>query len=71
MFYLLMSSCLWSCSNTYADTAQECVQALAGHDLRCLDEDAFVFCASLQLVLDLLAPPGVQQSLSLPVTRQL
>lgn len=42
--------------------------ALAGHDLRDLDEDVFVLGAALQVLLDLLAPPDVQKGFGLPVT---
>ena len=41
--------------------------ALAGHDLRDLDEDVFVLGAALQVLLDLLAPPNVKEGFGLPV----
>ncbi len=41
--------------------------ALAGHDLRDLDENVFVLGAALQVLLDLLAPPYVQEGFGLPV----
>lgn len=40
---------------------------MAGHDLRDLDEDVFVLGTALQVLLDLLTPPDVQQGLRLPV----
>lgn len=40
---------------------------LAGQGLRDLDEDVFVFGAALQVLLDVLAPPDVQEDLRLPV----
>ncbi|KAG7222185.1 hypothetical protein INR49_016583, partial [Caranx melampygus] len=52
----------------FSSMALMCTQvALAGHDLRDLDEDMFVFGAALQVVLDLFAPPNVQESLGLTV----
>lgn len=41
---------------------------MAGHGLRDLDEDMFVLGAAPQVLLDLLAPPDVQEDLSLSVT---
>lgn len=46
--------------------------ALTGHDLRDLDEDVSVLGAALQVLLDVLAAPHVQEGLGLSVApRQL
>ena len=42
--------------------------ALAGHDLRDLDVEVFVLSATLQVLLDVLAPPNIQEGLGLFVT---